>query len=578
MFNLKTKDLYEKINFWKKYIFFFLFLLISIYLFFSSFLFVKEKNYNIFYINLLVLSFLILFTSIFNGFFNLFLTYFFRRKITIELLEILKNNKLPKKLPKVVSVYTTHNDFWAERLLQTMQQNYSNIEYWISDGSSNLEISKKIREFAKKHKINYHYLNRPSTNKADNLNHFLKNSGAKFDYLLIQDADVAIDKNFVKTSLVFFNSKNQKRLGWVSSMMQNFKTNNLFTNNLMHSENRVFVFENFYKNFIMSNEVNLYSSACLIKKEMLKEFDLLFPDSCLEDGWLEMLATKKYWVGLINPFAISMQAYDNSILNSFNRLYRVNDWSLKFYKEYFFKNQNETKRTFYRKCFNECVIKPYRNIFLVIVISILVFLLVNYWKDFISHKEYQILLICFCASFIVNFIAGFLESFLFLKWKSLSFTFFYTIYNFSTFWYSFYRYVKAFYFSKYSDFSPTRSTTNNKNNKWINLKKVKNFIYLFIVFTILLLVFDLNFVFFDLYNKNLYLSFIFIFINVLVGSMWFSQFCFLFLYSLTFIKTNKKYKKEDFVFCTDKFVKQDKLIDNWCKKENITREQLFSLD
>ena len=44
MFNLKTKDLYEKINFWKKYIFFFLFLLISIYLFFSSFLFVKEKN------------------------------------------------------------------------------------------------------------------------------------------------------------------------------------------------------------------------------------------------------------------------------------------------------------------------------------------------------------------------------------------------------------------------------------------------------------------------------------------------------------------------------------------------------
>ena len=37
-------DLYEKINFWKKYIFFFLFLLISIYLFFSSFLFVKEDG------------------------------------------------------------------------------------------------------------------------------------------------------------------------------------------------------------------------------------------------------------------------------------------------------------------------------------------------------------------------------------------------------------------------------------------------------------------------------------------------------------------------------------------------------
>ena len=98
---------------------------------------------------------------------------------------------------------------------------------------------------------------------------------------------------------------------------------------------------------------------------------------------------------MINPFAISMQAYDNSILNSFNRIYRVIDWGLKFYKEYFFKNQNETKRTFYRKYFNESVIKPYRNIFLVIVTSILVFLLLNYWKEFISYKEYQILLICF---------------------------------------------------------------------------------------------------------------------------------------------------------------------------------------
>ena len=39
-----------------------------------------------------------------------------------EFRNIIKNVKLPKKLPKVVYVYTTYNDFWKERLLQNMEQ------------------------------------------------------------------------------------------------------------------------------------------------------------------------------------------------------------------------------------------------------------------------------------------------------------------------------------------------------------------------------------------------------------------------------------------------------------------------
>ncbi|WP_406602456.1 glycosyltransferase [Metamycoplasma sualvi] len=115
-----------------------------------------------------------------------------------EVNEIQTTTKLPSNLPKVVYVYTTHNDFWEEIMLHNMQQTYQNIEYWISDGSSDKEKIKEIKAFCKKYNVNYHSLKRPSVNKADNLNHFLKYAKVNFDYLLIADFDVIIDKNFVK--------------------------------------------------------------------------------------------------------------------------------------------------------------------------------------------------------------------------------------------------------------------------------------------------------------------------------------------------------------------------------------------
>jgi hypothetical protein len=64
--------------------------------------------------------------------FNISFTTFFRLKIRKmymnELLEIVSKTKLPKKLPKVVYVYTTHNDFMPARLLQNSKQTYKNYE------------------------------------------------------------------------------------------------------------------------------------------------------------------------------------------------------------------------------------------------------------------------------------------------------------------------------------------------------------------------------------------------------------------------------------------------------------------
>jgi hypothetical protein len=45
-----------------------------------------------------------------------------------EMLTIVHTAKLPKKCPKVVYVYTTHNDFLPTRLLQNINQTYKNFE------------------------------------------------------------------------------------------------------------------------------------------------------------------------------------------------------------------------------------------------------------------------------------------------------------------------------------------------------------------------------------------------------------------------------------------------------------------
>jgi hypothetical protein len=51
-----------------------------------------------------------------------------RNKYIKETLRIVHQAKIPKKLPKVVYVYTVHNDFMPARLLQNMKQTYKNFE------------------------------------------------------------------------------------------------------------------------------------------------------------------------------------------------------------------------------------------------------------------------------------------------------------------------------------------------------------------------------------------------------------------------------------------------------------------
>jgi hypothetical protein len=77
---------------------------------------------------LLIIGLVIL---MFNSFFSLLKYNKFRVAKAIEILDVAIDGAkyFPKKNPpKVVYVYTTHNDFMPARLLQNMEQTYKNFE------------------------------------------------------------------------------------------------------------------------------------------------------------------------------------------------------------------------------------------------------------------------------------------------------------------------------------------------------------------------------------------------------------------------------------------------------------------
>lgn len=371
--------------------------------------------------------------------------------------------------------------------------------------------------------------------------------------------------NFVQSSLKFFFFKNQYNLGWVSSFTQAYKGNNLFNNILYNIEN-VGYFDILNKNYQSSIQVNLFSSTALLKREMLEEFDMQFPNSCLEDGWLEFFATKKNWTGLVNPFVTSLESFDKNIKIMFKRNFRISDWGIKLVKEDLFRAQNEMKKTFYLGMFKSITSSFYQYFLSPTLLTLKIFILVNFWQTIFQHYEYIIIFSFLLISFFVSLFIRIAKNFPILGMKVFPFLFFNKILTTSMFWYSGIRFFNAFFRSKYATFETSRGNKTGKNNR---------FLIAFLFISLIIASFEPPFVLFKIYEKNLYLSFIFIWLNVIFGWMWISLFSFYFLYFLSFIKTNKKYNENDFIYCKNDYVQQKELIDKWCKQHNTFLLDIF---
>ena len=572
MFDLKTRDEFRKKEFYINMITRIL-LILSVAAMFvvtlDSFNIIQIKSKTIKLISQIcsIVTYVLLFANLITKqiYFNKY-----KKQLINEYLEILSNVQMPSQQPKVIYVYTTHNDFMPSRLLQNMQQTYKNIEYWISDGSSNEDVSKEIVEFAQKHNVNLFKMDKPSENKADNLNTFLKKSGATFDFLLIGDADVAFDKNLVKCNLRYFYSKKQKRLGYVSSMLQNYKTKNFFSNTLRFMENLSLFRKDINKVIKSRFSPNLYSACCLLSKEYLDDMGG-FPEGCFEDGYLELNGSKKYWYGIVSPLTLSVQKFDENIKKYKVRQLRIIDWIIKYERTEAFRNLNQKFSSTYREYFLNLFSGPI-ILLSIILLPFAIMAIISFVPIFFSNYYYWIMLAVIVIGFVVlssqvnkdsNDIMG--------KKNAFIFPFFLFLLFLSVWPQMIKHWFKAIILKKYSTFKPTRSRDKNKKQE----SKIKPIIFdIFITITSLIIV-VISIVLFVInkwYEINWWMLLLFVSIVSIFGLIFLTYLSTIILYLLSFIENNKSYDDKDFVEYDNDYIKHTKIKDDFFdRNKNLDR-------
>ena len=107
-----------------------------------------------------------------------------------------------KASAKVVMVYCTCNDFNAESLLASMDQDYPNQKVVILDDSKKEAYIKEIDAFSERYGVQVVRRDNNIGFKAGNLNNYLRK--ADFDFFVILDSDEIVPRNFITRSLDYF--------------------------------------------------------------------------------------------------------------------------------------------------------------------------------------------------------------------------------------------------------------------------------------------------------------------------------------------------------------------------------------
>lgn len=140
--------------------------------------------------------------------------YYFARKRFNRFITRNQRAKLPKKLPRVVLVYCTANDFNEQSLEKSMRQKYINFKTVILDDSNKPEYKSRVDAFAKLHNIRVIRRKDRLGFKAGNLNNYLR--GRKdYDYFVILDSDEIVPSTFISSALRYF--ENNSNVGIVQA-------------------------------------------------------------------------------------------------------------------------------------------------------------------------------------------------------------------------------------------------------------------------------------------------------------------------------------------------------------------------
>ena len=560
MIRLATKNFYAKFKFWLNLPYFIIsfFATIAILYFQIKHIIVNENSTKIdllLTVNMWIVTGTCCLTFIYI-LINMILKICVSKMLINETYTIIHRTKIPKILPKVVYVYTTHDDFMPARLLQNMQQSYENIEYWISDGSGKDETKQAIDKFVKQHKnVHLYRMDRPSENKADNLNSFLNFAKKNFNYLLIGDADVAFDKDFVKSSLPLFYSKNFTNLVFVSPVVSEYKTNNLYSNIFR-------IFDNITLSRIINEIINveeyneLRSSCGLISMEYLANNNYKFPNSCLEDWYVSNDCMRYNFVGFANITVNATESFDKDYYASEKRLSRVAEWATKYTKEYTFKNVNDKNSKYFNRNFLSHMFFPFVVLFFILTTVLTITVYIKNFNDIIAKAHTLSAFILSFAILATIIILKLSEVWYFSGFKIMCLYATFFLFNIiiqlriktKSWW-------NAAVFSKYSTFVPSHSShaLNNKN--------IKIFIcfLLWIIFTAMLATLIFLCIRYNGFN-NLAIFYCYMLGFVLLFILSMTQFTVLFCQLISKIKSNPEYDKNRFVFSDFDYFRVKKVI------------------
>lgn len=491
------------------------------------------------------------------SFIFLFFGLFFKVKClkiySKECLEIINETSLPNKSPKVLYVYTTHNDLIESRVLQNRQQTYKNFEVWVSDGSSSNEWREKIKKFCSENNINLFQLGpEGSKNKSDNLNQFLKQHKGDYDYLLIGDADEVFHPNFVEYAMKIFCSNKIKNLSYITPLNINYRSKGIYPNTTRILESHILYWEMISRTFTQSNIPHLAGQSCLISRKSLVECNKVekFDEGNLEDWYLESIMVENLNCGIILPCTPCYFEPDVNVRAHFSRIMRVSDWIIRWWKvrrKEIIKNYNEKYSSWYRMYFIH-LIRPLLIFFSLSLIILFSWILSNYWdfafKDnilfwvFVGLLGTLSLLTLTIKAFLVvkmnfNLMDNLLFPFVFLMWSFVG--------NIEVFIHWF----KSLFLGRYSSFGGSGTSrflrTKNKIIKW----------WLWFIFlSIVIVTFNsLIFVLMDWWN----VKWLIIIFNVYVGVAWLGCISYLILWYINFIPYNSSFKREDWIECKNVF-------------------------
>ena len=167
------------------------------------------------------------------------------------------------KIPRVLLLYCTCNDFNEEALRVSMAQKYENFETVILDDSSKNEYLTQIDKFAKETGATLVRRANREGFKAGNLNNYLQGK-TDYDYFVVLDSDERIPENYITEVLKYYAYS--KEVGVVQAAHKATKGRNLFQNLMglsVKSNGKICqVMKNFYGSNALIGHGMTISRAC----------------------------------------------------------------------------------------------------------------------------------------------------------------------------------------------------------------------------------------------------------------------------------------------------------------------------